>query len=80
MAASSNANTDLTQTPVKRIIIDNAPTTPHIVSHQHLTGEVTLTPTHRSFTPQSANPHNSMTAITPIASAVNQAKSSIKLQ
>lgn len=47
-----------------------------------VSGEVMLTPTHRTFTPQahSANPHSSMTAITPMASAVSQAKSSIKLQ
>ncbi|XP_069356570.1 TBP-related factor-like [Maniola hyperantus] len=47
-----------------------------------VSGEVMLTPTHRTFTPQahSANPHSSMTAITPMASAASQAKSSIKLQ
>ncbi|XP_032514937.2 uncharacterized protein LOC116768354 [Danaus plexippus] len=56
--------------------IENVPSTPQI------SGDITLTPTHRTFTPQtpSVNPHNSMSAITPMASAVNQAKNSIKFQ
>ncbi|XP_041988394.1 TATA-box-binding protein-like [Aricia agestis] len=70
-------NADIPKTPSQRT--DNVPSTPQILSN-HLTGEVTLTPTHRTFTPQAVNPHSSMTAITPVASAVSQAKSSIKLQ
>lgn len=71
----------LTRTPHRYNIMENIPSTPHTIQ-SHLSGEVTLTPTHRSFTPQiqSGNPHSSMTAITPMASAVSQAKSSIKFQ
>lgn len=71
----------LSRTPHRHNIMENIPSTPHTMQF-HLSGEVTLTPTHRSFTPQiqSGNPHSSMTAITPMASAVSQAKSSIKFQ
>lgn len=71
----------LTRTPHRHNIMENIPSTPHTIQ-SHLSGEVTLTPTHRSFTPQiqSGNPHSSLTAITPMASAVSQAKSSIKFQ
>lgn len=72
----------LTRTPHRHYnIMDNIPSTPHTMQ-SHLSGEVTLTPTHRSFTPQIqlGNPHSSMTTITSMASAVSQAKSSIKFQ
>lgn len=71
----------LTRTPHRHNVMENIPSTPH-TTQSHLSGEVTLTPTHRSFTPQiqSGNPHSSMTAVTPMASAVSQAKSSIKFQ
>ncbi|XP_072938769.1 uncharacterized protein Trf isoform X2 [Epargyreus clarus] len=54
--------------------------TPQLPSTHRVAGEVALTPTNRSFTPQSINPHSSMNAVTPMASATSQAKSSIKLQ
>lgn len=68
-------------TPLQRTS-ESVPSTPQHVMQSHLPGEVTHTPTNRSFTPQSqlSNPHISMSAITPMASAVSQAKSSIKLQ
>lgn len=47
---------------------------------QRVNGEVALTPTHSSFTPHAMNPHNSMTAITPMASGSSQARNSVKLQ
>ncbi|XP_004925553.1 uncharacterized protein LOC101741862 [Bombyx mori] len=50
------------------------------LSSQVVNGDVALTPTNSSFTPQPLNPHNSMTALTPMPSASTQAKSSIKLQ
>lgn len=76
-----NKSTNLTFTPFQHSS-ENIPSTPQSVTQSHLSGEVTLTPTHRLFTPQaqSSNPHSSMSAITPMASAVNQAKSSIKFQ
>lgn len=40
-------------------------------------GDVALTPTNRSFTP---NPHNALAPMTPVHSGPNQAKSSIKIQ
>ncbi|KAG6438600.1 hypothetical protein O3G_MSEX000083 [Manduca sexta] len=48
--------------------------------NSQITGEVALTPTHSSFTPQPVNPHTSMVAVTPVTSGTNQAKNSIKLQ
>ncbi|CAH2108118.1 unnamed protein product [Euphydryas editha] len=75
-----NQNIDsLDHTPHRRNILENINSTPHMIQ-PHLSGEVTLTPTHRSFTPQTTNPHSSMAAITPVASAISQAKSSIKFQ
>ncbi|KAJ0175610.1 hypothetical protein K1T71_008769 [Dendrolimus kikuchii] len=50
-------------------------------SYQHtISGEVSHTPTNSSFTPVLVNPHNSMNAMTPVASGPNLAKNSIKLQ
>ncbi|XP_050346865.1 uncharacterized protein LOC126771152 [Nymphalis io] len=76
------ADNSLFCTPVQQSISENIPSTPQNMLHHNLAGEVTLTPTHRSFTPQVqlTNPHSSMTAITPMASAVSQAKSSVKFQ
>lgn len=45
-----------------------------------ISGEVSYTPTNSSFTPQLMNPHNFMTAMTPVASGPNLVKNSIKLQ
>lgn len=45
-----------------------------------IVGDVVLTPTHSSFTPQHANPHSSLAAVTPMASGTAQAKNSIKIQ
>ncbi|CAK1601089.1 unnamed protein product [Parnassius mnemosyne] len=68
-------------TPHQRTEIERTSTTPIVPSTQpHIMGEVSLTPTHRTFTPQAVNPHNTMVAITPIASGASQAKNSIKLQ
>ncbi|GBP22779.1 TBP-related factor [Eumeta japonica] len=53
-----------------------APPTPH----SRISGEIALTPTHSSYTPQSINPHSTMTVLTPIPSGPSQAKNSIKLQ
>lgn len=68
-------------TPLQRTSV-SVPSTPQHMMQPHLPGEVTHTPTNRSFTPQNqlSNPHISMSAITPMASAVSEAKSSIKLQ
>lgn len=68
-------------TPLQRTS-ESLPLTPQHMMQPHLPGEVTHTPTNRTFTPQTqlSNPHSSMNAITPMASAVSQAKSSIKLQ
>lgn len=49
-------------------------------SQSFIAGDVALTPTHSSFTPQALNPHSAMTAITPMVSGTNQAKNSIKVQ
>nr|XP_026489512.1 TATA-box-binding protein-like [Vanessa tameamea] len=72
----------LSCTPVQQNVSENITSTPQSMLQHQLSGEVTLTPTHRSFTPQvqSSNPHSSMAAITPMASAVSQAKSSVKFQ
>ncbi|XP_047509641.1 TATA-box-binding protein [Pieris napi] len=58
----------------------NNPTETQVSSQTRIVGEVSLTPTNRSFTPQILNPHSSMVPITPMASAASQVKSSIKLQ
>lgn len=55
-------------------------TTPILNSQNRIPGEVALTPTHSAFTPQSVNPHSSMTALTPMASGSNQAKNSVRVQ
>lgn len=47
---------------------------------QRVNGEVVLTPTHSSFTPHTVNPHNTMAALTPMASGSSQARNSVKLQ
>ncbi|XP_045495130.1 TATA-box-binding protein-like isoform X1 [Colias croceus] len=59
---------------------DDAASGSQTSSQTRIVGEVALTPTNRSFTPQIVNPHSSMTAITPMASAASQVKSSVKLQ
>lgn len=58
----------------------NSSSESQLLSKTKIVGEVALTPTNRSFTPQVFNPHSSMVAITPMASAASQVKSSIKLQ
>ncbi|XP_049868520.1 uncharacterized protein LOC126368549 [Pectinophora gossypiella] len=50
------------------------------LSQSRITGDVALTPTHSSFTPQPVNPHSAMTALTPMPSGTSQAKNSIKIQ
>lgn len=49
-------------------------------SQSRIVGDVVLTPTHSSYTPQHGNPHSTLTAITPTVSGTAQAKNSIKIQ
>lgn len=78
IASQSSAPISVIRTPLQRpesTRSDSSTSTqPRIVS------DIALTPTHSSFTPQHANPHSSLTAITPMASGTVQAKNSIKLQ
>lgn len=78
VASQSSAPISVIQTPVQRPEStrsdSSASTLPRVV------GDVVLTPTHSSFTPQHANPHSSLTAITPMVSGTAQAKNSIKIQ
>lgn len=69
------------QTPSQTGSNKSVPATPAIPSSQsYVAGEVALTPTHSSCTPQAVNPHSAMTAITPMVSGTNQARNSIKVQ
>lgn len=54
--------------------------TPILSSQNCIPGEVALTPTHSTVTPQAVNPHSSMSALTPMVSGTNQARNSIKVQ
>ncbi|XP_068632921.1 uncharacterized protein [Battus philenor] len=75
-----NDKGNVSKTPHQRMESERIISTPLMATSQsHILGEVSLTPSHRTVTPQS-NPHNAMIAITPIASESNQAKNSIKLQ
>ncbi|CAG4971448.1 unnamed protein product [Parnassius apollo] len=79
--AGDIGKSNVLNTPHQRTEVERTLTTPIVSSTQsHIMGEVSLTPTHRTFTPQAVNPHNTMVAITPIASGASQAKNSIKLQ
>uniref|UniRef100_A0A2A4IZC2 TATA-box-binding protein n=1 Tax=Heliothis virescens TaxID=7102 RepID=A0A2A4IZC2_HELVI len=78
---NSGTITDVNQTPKKSETSRESITTPAMPTSQSLiAGEVALTPTHSSFTPQAVNPHSAMTAITPMVSGTDQAKNSIKVQ
>ncbi|KAH9632314.1 hypothetical protein HF086_010239 [Spodoptera exigua] len=79
-ASVISSTTNPTQTPTQ-CGTHSSVITPAISTSQSLiTGEVALTPTHSTFTPQSINPHSAMTAITPMVSGTDQARSSIKVQ
>lgn len=76
-----NISKDVHSTPQQKAESERILNTPQRVPVQTcIMGDVSLTPTHRTFTPQTNNPHNAMVAITPIATETSQAKSSIKLQ
>ncbi|CAH0581266.1 unnamed protein product [Chrysodeixis includens] len=78
---NSGNNINMNQTPSQSGSNKSIPATPALLSSQSfVAGEVALTPTHSSFTPQAVNPHSAMTAITPMASGTNQARNSIKVQ
>lgn len=78
LVSQSSAPISVIRTPVQRPESArsdySASTQPRVVS------DVVLTPTHSSFTPQHANPHSSLAAITPMVSGTAQAKNSIKIQ
>ncbi|KPJ14660.1 hypothetical protein RR48_00965 [Papilio machaon] len=76
-----NNEKDISDTPQQKAECERIMNTPQRVPAQTcIMGDVSLTPTHRTFTPQTSNPHNALVAITPIAMETSQAKSSIKLQ
>lgn len=76
---NTKSNPELT--PKQRPDAEKTLNTPlDLPTQSRIMGDVSLTPTYRSFTPQASNPHNTMVAITPIASGSSQAKNSIKLQ
>lgn len=73
-----NHDPNVTQTPQR-------PTSQNVFSSSHsvlsrIAGEVALTPTNLHTPLYTANPHNTMAAITPAASGCDQAKNSIKIQ
>ncbi|XP_026315354.1 TBP-related factor-like isoform X2 [Hyposmocoma kahamanoa] len=78
LVSQSSAPISVIRTPVQRPESArsdySASTQPRVLS------DVVLTPTHSSFTPQHANPHSSLAAITPMVSGTAQAKNSIKIQ
>ncbi|VVC89911.1 uncharacterized protein LOC126971669 [Leptidea sinapis] len=59
---------------------DDGATSIQHTSQQKIMGDVALTPTNRCYTPQIMNPHSALTSLTPMASAANQVKNSVKLQ
>lgn len=74
-------STNMNHTPVLCRASGSSLTTPAMpTSQSHIAGDVALTPTHSTFTPQAINPHSAMTAITPMVSGTDQAKNSIKVQ
>ncbi|CAH2076332.1 unnamed protein product, partial [Iphiclides podalirius] len=78
---TDNEKSNFESTPQLRPETDKTFATPLMASSQsRIMGDISLTPTYRSFTPQAANPHNTMIALTPVASGSTQAKNSIKLQ
>ncbi|XP_061703998.1 uncharacterized protein LOC133515461 [Cydia pomonella] len=83
--SNSSMNANMARTPQHRpasVHSDNSASSIQMPTPQpqsRITGDVVLTPTHSSFTPQ-ANPHSSMTALTPMPSGTSQAKNSIKIQ
>ncbi|XP_035458093.2 uncharacterized protein LOC118281588 [Spodoptera frugiperda] len=77
---SSTMNINPGQTPTQSGTYTSVITPAMSTSQSLIAGEVALTPTHSNFTPQSVNPHSAMTAITPMVSGTDQARSSIKVQ
>lgn len=75
-----NHDTDMHQTPQRSSQnVFGSASSQNVLSR--ITGDVSLTPTNL-HTPlySNANPHNTMTAMTPASSGCNQAKNSIKIQ
>lgn len=78
---TNNGNITNVHTPAHCGASGSSLTTPAMpTSQSYIAGEVALTPTHSSFTPQAINPHSAMTAITPMVSGTDQARNSIKVQ
>ncbi|XP_013178056.1 PREDICTED: TATA-box-binding protein-like [Papilio xuthus] len=76
-----NDDKDTSNAPLQKTECERIMNTPQkVLAQTCIMGDVSLTPTHRIFTPQTSNPHNAMVAITPIATETSQAKNSIKLQ
>ncbi|XP_052754751.1 uncharacterized protein LOC113510519 [Galleria mellonella] len=79
---SSNPRATVLHTPVHNNHNESTLTPAIQVSsatRSQLNGEPS-TPLNNSFTPQTVNPHNAMTALTPMSSGTKQAENSIKLQ
>lgn len=76
---SNGQATSVIQTPLRSESV-RSDSNMSATSQSRITGDVALTPTHSSFTPLPANPHSSLTALTPMASGSTQAKNSIKIQ
>lgn len=78
LVTQSSAPTSVIRTPLQRP--ESARSDYSASTQPRIVGDVVLTPTHSSFTPQHVNPHSSLTAITPMVSGTAQAKNSIKIQ
>lgn len=74
----SSASISVIRIPLPRP--DSARSDYSLSTQPRIVGDIALTPTHSSYTPQHANPHSSLNAITPMASGTVQAKNSIKIQ
>ncbi|XP_075974768.1 uncharacterized protein LOC142975665 [Anticarsia gemmatalis] len=77
---SNAASNNIAQTPAQYGTSNSSLSTPIPSMSNRIAGDVTLTPNHSAFTPQSVNPHSSMTALTPMVSGTNQARNSIRVQ